>query len=136
MSQAQELVLGGAYLGTLTTGTNASSAAIDTAGYDIAIVGCYVNAVTATGALTVKVQECATSGGSYTDVTGAAFQVFVTADNGALKTGTLQIANRLRYLKVYHATATAGATVGTMVLLGLKKSPIGGVATGCPYFQV
>lgn len=116
-----------------------TSAAIDTTGFESATVVINNGASTGTPdsyAVDAKVQDCATSGGSYADVTGAAI-VQITADsklatirldglNGAIK----------RYIKVVVTPALVGGTspkalIGATVHLGrATKQPVSNSATG------
>lgn len=100
-----------------------TSDAIDTKGYN-SVQFVVVNGA-ATGSpssytVDAKVQECATSGGSYTDVTGATITQ-MTADN---KIQTIAVeglgTSRKRYLKLVITPAMTGGTS--------PKALIGGVA--------
>jgi len=64
-----------------------------------------VNAATAT--LDVKVQECATSGGVYADITGAAFTQVTTANDLAIYQGRIRMtASRKRFLRIVAVIGT------------------------------
>jgi len=47
----------------------------------------------------IKITECETSGGTYTDVTDADFTSITTANDDAIQVGSLQLRARMRYLK-------------------------------------
>ena len=111
-----------------------TSAAIDTAGYGSAVVVVTNGAATGTPSsytVDAKVQHCATSGGSYTDVSGAAITQITT--DGAQKTIRLDGLNSsvLRYIKVLVTPAMTGgsspkALVGATVHFGRStRKPVG-----------
>ena len=90
-----------------------TSAALDTKGYNSVQFVVMNGAATGTPSsytVDAKVQECATSGGSYTDVTGATITQ-MTADG---KTQTIAVeglgTTRLRYLKLLITPAMTGGT--------------------------
>lgn len=109
-----------------------TSAAIDTFGYNSAMF--VIENAAATGSpssytVDAKVQECATSGGSYADVSGATITQ-ITADN---KSAQIRVeglgTSRLRYLKLVITPAMTGgsspkALISGHALLGraFKKS--------------
>lgn len=115
-----------------------TSAAIDTKGYNSAMVIVENGAATGTPdsyTVDAKVQECATPGGSYTDVSGAEITQ-ITADN---KSAQIRIeglgTSRQRYLKVVVTPAMTGgsspkALIGANILLGRAyKNPVGNSST-------
>lgn len=117
----------------------ATAIAIDTLGYNSAVFVVSNGAATGTpGSYTVdaKVQECATSGGQYADVTGATITQ-ITADN---KLATIRVeglgTSRLRYLKLIITPAMTGGTsptalIGGTALLGRAfQNPVGNSSTG------
>lgn len=84
---------------SLGTGSGTSNA-IDTQGFHYANFELTVGATT--GAISVfKIQECATSGGSYTDITGATPAALpgATDDNKVYSIKLPCGGNRLRYMK-------------------------------------
>jgi hypothetical protein len=96
--------------------TTYTSAAIDTANASGVTVIVETGAWT-DGTHTPKLQECATSGGSYTDVAAADQQGTFTAIAGAGQQNAIQAVGyigRLEFLKV--VVTVAGATTG--VILG------------------
>lgn len=103
-----------------------TSAAIDTKGYGVAMVTIENGAATGTPSsytVDAKVQHCATSGGSYTDVSGAAITQ-ITADGkyAQIRLEGLGIAVN-RYIKVLVTPAMTGgsspkALVAANVLFG------------------
>ncbi|MBI5071667.1 hypothetical protein HZB93_02105 [Candidatus Falkowbacteria bacterium] len=117
----------------------ATAIAIDTLGYNSAMFVVKNGAATGTPtSYTVdgKVQECATSGGSYADVSGAVITQ-ITADN---KSAQIRVeglgTSRLRYLKLIITPAMTGGTSpkalisGTALLGRAYKNPVGNSATG------
>ncbi len=53
-----------------------------------------------TASTVVKVTECETSGGTYTDVPGAVFPAIVLATDNDIHLGRIQMQGRMRYFKV------------------------------------
>jgi len=88
------------------------SDAIDTAGWEEALLIVHAGAITATGTLDFKAQECDTSDGTYADVDGSDFDQLThgteeTGFTGILHLGSL--AGRKRYLKIVATQATEAA---------------------------
>ena len=113
-----------------TTGTGRTSAAIDLAGYNSALVVANYGAITATGAVfTLEVTEGDTTGGTFTavadaDLVGteaaaglaAATRVDGSTENVSKSIG--YVGNK-RYIKVQiSSTATAGTPVSASVVRG------------------
>lgn len=106
---------------------------IDTAGHSEAQVILALGNVTATGTLAVKLQDCATTGGSFVDVAGAAF----TSKSGAVDHLVYQARIKLdgnlvkRYIKFVTVvgTDTVDHTV-VLVLSGAQYNPQAVVAAG------
>jgi hypothetical protein len=115
------------------------SAAIDTKGYHSGMV--VVNNGAATGTpdsyiYDAKVQECATSGGSYTDITDAAIvQGTANGKSAQINLASLNDGTRLRYIKVVVTPAMTGGTspkalISATVLLGRSEAkPVSNSAT-------
>ena len=104
-----------------------TSAAIDTMGYNTAMVVVQNGAATGSPSsytVDAKIQECDTSGGSYTDITGAtATQIVADAKLGTIRLEGLGTSARKRYIKVLVTPALSGgsspkAIIGATVLLG------------------
>lgn len=117
----------------------ATAIAIDTIGYNSAMF--IVNNGAATGTPTsytvdAKVQECATSGGSYADVSGAVITQIVADDKSAQIRVEGLGTSRLRYLKLIITPAMTGGTTpkalisGTCLLGRAYKNPVGNSVTG------
>ena len=98
-----------------------TSAAIDTLGYSTGVFVIENGAATGTPSsytVDAKLQECATSGGSYTDVSGAAITQ-LTADSklAVIRVEGLGI-SRLRYLKLLITPAMTGGTSPKAIIAG------------------
>jgi len=110
----------------------ATSLVVDTLGYK------YVKYVLTTGAGVVtatefSVTECATSGGSYTAVTGSASIVLPGAEDNGLNYGIMMqiVGARLQYQKVVLiAASTAGLYTVNAVLSNADEVPITAAARG------
>ena len=94
-----------------------SSAAIDTAGYHQAMIVFNAGTVGSSGTVDVKVQECDTSGGSYTDVSGAAFTQVTASNDDATYVGRVNLNGTKRFLKVVLTVGTAACDAGTSVIM-------------------
>jgi hypothetical protein len=110
--------------------------AIDTKGYNSCVFVIQNGAATGTPTsytVDAKVTECATSGGTYADVSGAVITQ-ITADS---KVVTIRVeglgTSRLRYFKVVVTPALAGGTspkalIGSVCCLGRAyREPVGNV---------
>lgn len=117
----------------------ATAIAIDTLGYNSASFVVSNGAATGTPtsySVDAKVQECATSGGSYVDVTGATITQIV-ADN---KVATIRVeglgASRLRFLKLIITPAFVGGTAPAALVSGVALlgrafvKPVGNSSVG------
>jgi hypothetical protein len=106
--------------------TTTTGAAVDCAGYDEALIVFNHGAMAGGSSPTidVKLQECATSGGSYVDIAGAVFTQITTANDDAINVGRLRLDGaRKQFIK---AIATVGgspttAIYGVEVILGAKN---------------
>ena len=94
-----------------------NGAAVDTLNAYCALIVLNVGVITGAGTVDVKVQECATSGGTYTDITGAAFTQVVAAGDQTAYTGRLMLNGIQRYIRVVYVAATAGSLGATSVIL-------------------
>lgn len=106
----------------VTATATATGAAVDTLGYNSAAITLEVGAVSGTTpTLDVKVQECDTSGGTYTDITGAAFtQVTASNNSQILRVDGLGVGSRKRYIRALGTIAgtTPSFAFGVEALLG------------------
>jgi len=94
-----------------------TSSAIDGTGFDTARV--ILNAGTAGGELNVKVQSATTSGGSYADISGAAFAEVTSTNDDAVYVGIVHL-NELAagpFLKVVGTVTTGACDFGVIVEL-------------------
>jgi predicted dinucleotide-utilizing enzyme len=100
------------------------SAAIDTQGFEYAllIVSCGTLADTAT--LAVQVSTATASGGSYSDVSGALVSIDGSADDDSIFAGQIRLDGAERYLKVNGDYTGSGSVVysTTVVLLNAVDS--------------
>lgn len=105
----------------VTATATTTGSAVDTKGYNSAAVILEVGTVSGTTpTLDVKLQECATSGGTYTDVPGAVFtQVIATGSSQILRIEDLGV-TRKRYLKAVGTIAgtTPSFAFGVEILCG------------------
>ena len=98
-------------------GTDTNGTAIDTAGYS------YASIFFLYGASTVdmehlEIQECETSGGSYTAISGSAMTVPTsTDDNKVWQWGINLGGTRMRYLKIRVDPGAAATLVGALAIL-------------------
>lgn len=98
-----------------------TGAAVDTQGFDEAMVVLDCGVFTATGDVTLKVQECATSGGTFVDIDGAAFSNKVQAADELPYVGNINLAKRERYLKIILTVADDAIIAGAGFVLGAAK---------------
>jgi len=117
--------------------SEALSAAIDTAGYNSALVEVINGAATGTPdsySIAVKVTECDTSGGSYSDVSGATATITADGKHAQIRLEGLGT-SRKRYIKIsVTPTITGGTTpkvlIGAVALLGRAfTNPVGNSST-------
>jgi hypothetical protein len=96
-----------------------NGAAIDTAGFDEAVIVAVAGAITAGGTWDVKVQEDTASGfASPTDIASAVFAQFTNAIQNTLKVGRIKLeAGREQYIRINSVQATQPVAGGVMVLL-------------------
>lgn len=99
--------------------TTQTSAAIDTRGFDYALLMVNLGVLDTTATLVIKVQECDTSGGTYTDITGATFTVDVDADDSTVAIGQIRLHGRERYFKVvgtYGGSASVAYSASVLLM--------------------
>ncbi len=108
----------------ITPGANTSTATgtgVDCSGYEEVVYVAMVGAVSGTTpTLDVKIQECLTSGGTYTDITGAAFAQIVDA------THQFHLGVRVNPLKPFQrvlATIAGTSPSFTMSVAMLRVNP-------------
>lgn len=77
-----------------------TSAAIDVRGYEYAKIVVLCGALADTATLAVKVQDGETSGGSFTDITGASMTITTSADDSSVQIGIVRLHGKERFLKV------------------------------------
>ena len=93
--------------------------AVDTLGYERALVILNCGTFSATGTLDATVAECATSGGSYVAITGAVFTQVAAANDVTVYVGEIKLraGTRKRYLKVSFVVGTDVVDAGCVVIL-------------------
>lgn len=109
---------------TITTAVSggATNGGIDTLGYKrlVAVVQCGILHASAT--LVVKLMECATDGGTYQDITGAA-TVSITGDkDGGAMSIEVPLEGRRRFIRAVGTPGTTDSTIWSV--LGILKEPI------------
>jgi len=126
MNQTPSTSMKPMYLYSAIPTTTFASVALDTLDFDHGYATFVVAAAIGAGAAVtgLKVTECATSGGSYTAVTGATFTNVSTSNDGAAEIASVRIAPRLRFLKVEGIGGGANNSVITAigVLTGASTS--------------
>jgi len=89
-----------------------TSAAVDLSGYNEAMIVLSCGTTTATGTLDVKVQSSATTGGTYADITGAAFVQVTPSNDDAVYVARVRVAPSKPFIKVVAVAATAASLYG------------------------
>ena len=119
------------------TNSEVLSAAIDTSGYNSALVEVETGAATGTPdsySVACKVTECDTSGGDYADVAGATAALAADGKHAQIRVEGLGT-SRKRYLKISLTPAFVGGTtpkalIGATALLGRAfKEPVDNSST-------
>lgn len=114
------------------------SAAIDTMGYNSALFEFVVGAATGTPdsySVACKVTECATSGGSYSDISGATATLTTDGKHAQVRVEGLGQGSRLRYIKLSMTPTFVNGTspkalIGATALLGRAfREPVGNSST-------
>ena len=88
--------------------TTQTTSDLDTQGYRFAVVLLECGTFTGDETLDLKVQAATTSGGSYSDVTGAAFTQISTSNDAAVYFGVLRLDGAARYLQLVGTQAGTG----------------------------
>ena len=100
---------------SLSGGATATTTEVDTVNvgvkYNQATVYIMSGLVGANGVSTLKVQEGDTSGGSYTDITGASFTALADADDNIIVACDIDLRKRKRYLNVVITNGATNASV-------------------------
>lgn len=93
--------------------------AVDTNGFHEALIVLDAGANGSSGTANVKVQECAESGGTYADISGAAFTEVTEANDDAIYQGRVRITpSRKRYLRAVAVVGVAACDLGVSIILG------------------
>ena len=100
-----------------SAGTTTSSA-IDLTGYSKAALVVTVGVIASSGTVNCKIQTSATSGGSYSDLSGAAITQMTEAggDSGSTVIVDFEIPNGKPHVKTVLTNATAAAVQGVLVI--------------------
>ena len=111
-------------LAVASTATNGNK--IDRQGYDHATVELIIGAVSGgTPSVTVKVQESATAGGTYTDITSAAFGAKVVAPVSVADTayptfiGLIDLKGVKRFIRIVATTGAGTPSIAIAVIIHL-----------------
>lgn len=99
---------------TISSATSTNGTAIDASRFDQAMLRLDFGAVTgAAGTCEVKLQECATSGGTYTDIAGATTGAIVQGTGIASKKVCLyaNLRARMKYIRVQIVTASTTTSI-------------------------
>ena len=127
---------------TVTAGasgtTDVTSDAVDTAGFETCLFIVPIGGVTSTAVTSIKVQQCDTSGGSYSDLTGTSVTI---ADSDDDKTFYVEVTRpREQFLKLVVDRGTAAATVGGVIAIlggaGNKPTSHGASVSGEAHYGV
>jgi hypothetical protein len=102
-----------------------TSAEIDTTGFAEAVVIFDAGTVGASATVDVIVRDCATTGGTYADLTGAVFTQVVAANDEAVYVGRIRLNSATagttdkceRFIKIQATVGTASCDLGVTVLL-------------------
>jgi len=96
----------------------------DLSGYDELDVELNVGTMSATTTLDVKVQKSATVGGTYEDVTGAAFPQITTANDVAVRVGGVKLNDKDKpFYRALCTIASGTPSVPLAVVFHLNKGP-------------
>jgi len=98
------------------------SPAIDTAGFTDCLVLLNAGGNAAGGTNDVIVQECATSGGAYSAITGAAFTQITTANDNQEYIGRIDLSGTERFIQISATDAVAACASSVTVLMSAANS--------------
>lgn len=87
----------------------ANGAAVDTRGFEYAVIPLQFGAVADTAVLTVKVQESDVSGSGFADVPDAVYTVTEASDDNTVKPFEVRLHGRKRYLRIVTTYGGSGA---------------------------
>ena len=127
---------------TVTAGaagtSDITSDAVDTAGFECCCFIVPIGAAVAGAVTSIKVQQCDTSGGSYSDLTGTSVTI---ADSDDDKTFYVEVTRpREQFLKLVVDRGTAAATVGGVIAIlggaGNKPTSHGASVSGEAHYGV
>lgn len=98
------------------------SPAIDTAGFTDCLVLLNAGGVAGGGSNTVIVTECATSGGAYAAITGAAFTVVTPTTDNQEYIGRIDLSGTERFIQISATDAGASCASSITVLMSAANS--------------
>ena len=102
----------------ISASTTLTGTGIPTAGFSFMDISLLVGVMASTGTIDLKFQESATLGGSYADITGAAFAQKLAATDGAkIYTAEIDLRKRLGFIRAVCANATAASVVAVECVL-------------------
>lgn len=101
------------------------SGAVDCIGFRNLTVMQYAGTLGGSATLDMKLTESATSGGSYADVSGAAFTQVLAAADDVQEQMRVRLAPRLRYIKASLTIATAASDYGAAYVLSEPNDTTG-----------
>lgn len=116
---------------TISSDTDTDSSAIDLQDYEgpVHVLWSIGNSGDASTTIAVKLRQCATSGGSYADVTGASTSYTASATANDNSTGVMKVDNvSMRYVKTRVTTAGGGTPSVPIAVMVLGRKKIGGTS--------
>jgi len=108
--KAAKTIIPADYAGATTDGVE-----VDTMGYHQALI--VVNAGVITTTLDVHIEAATTSGGSFVDVTGAAFNQILAAGDEKVVVGRINLDGTNRYIRAVGVSVGAANLYGVSILL-------------------
>lgn len=119
-----------------TNGANLSPA-IDTLGFSHLIIVASHGTMNSSGVVILQVQDCATSGGSYADISGAVMTATQGVDDDSVQYGYVDLSATDRYIKVEATVSDLGSSESSVVGVLCNPQYVGdGGPTFAPEFDV
>lgn len=98
--------------------TAQTGAAIDTRGYEYALVVMHFGALTDSATLAVKIQDSTASGDTYADISGAIYNAVENADDTTIKVGLVRLHGKRQFIRAVSTVAdTAACAYSVSVIL-------------------
>lgn len=98
-----------------SSSTVVTGSAVDLSGYNEAMIVLDCGTTTATGTLDVIVTSSATTGGTYTAVTGAVFTQVTPTNDDAIYVGRLRVDKDKPFIKIQATAATAASVYSVTI---------------------